>query len=110
MENEFEGLSRLFEKAGEGGAGVSRSGDETIDDVVARGADGQAVEFTEGGVKPELDAAGKPVEGADPAQGMKEGAKERESREIDCGTMPSSLGLEPLIPKVPPAFKAPRTR
>lgn len=73
MENEFEGITRLFEEAGEG---AGKTGDEIVDEVVANGADGQAAEFADAGVKPEVDANGQPVADADPAEAMKEGSKE----------------------------------
>lgn len=71
----LDGLSGLFGE-GEETVGVSAEVGETIDDVVAQGADGQAAEFSEAGVKPELDADGNPVKGKDPVDGMKEGSKD----------------------------------
>jgi hypothetical protein len=66
----FDGIVDLFEEAGEG------AGEDAVDDAVAEGVDGQMAEFTDAGVEPELDAEGNPVDGEDPAQGMKEGADE----------------------------------
>jgi hypothetical protein len=72
----LEGISELLEEAEKVAEGGTRTTEEMIDDIVAKGADGQAAEFQAAGVKPEFDAAGKPVEGKDPAQAMKEGAGE----------------------------------
>lgn len=66
---EFEGLARLFEEAGEGS-------EVAIDSAVDGGVEEQAAGFVDAGVEPDVDAEGNPVEGEDPAQGMKEGADE----------------------------------
>lgn len=63
-------MGDVFEEAG------AESGDAAIDSAIDAGVEDQAAEFTDAGVTPEVDDEGNPVEGQDPAEGMKEGADE----------------------------------